>query len=278
MSKILVFAGTTEGRKLLETLSLGIDESELVVYACVATDYGKKLLPDNTAQIKVLSGRLTEDEMSRLMTTHQFDYVIDTTHPYAKAASENIRAACVQSGCKYIRVQREIGVREQELNDYSPEELVANRCAFFEDHAAVVSFLNQTTGNVLLTIGSKEIEKYTQVLNYQQRLFPRVLPMVEVLQSCLNLGFSGKQLLCMQGPFSLEFNIALLKQINARYLVTKDAGEAGGFLEKYEAARLTGVTLLVIGRNLDEEGSSLEEVVKFLESEYKILGLLEKMA
>ena len=278
MSNILVFAGTTEGRKLLESLALGIEERELVVYACVATDYGKKLLPDNTGRIKVLSGRLTEDEMIRLMTTHQFDYVIDTTHPYAKVASENIRAACVQSDCKYIRVRREIGVREQELKASSPEELAANKCVFFEDHAAVVSFLNQTSGNVLLTIGSKELEKYTKVLSYQQRLFPRVLPMAEVLQSCLNLGFSGKQLLCMQGPFSLELNIALIKHINAQYLVTKDSGEAGGFLEKYEAAQLTGATLLVIGRTLDEEGSSLEEVVKFLERECGIQGLLEKMA
>jgi precorrin-6x reductase len=240
------------------------------VYVCVATDYGKILLPDNTDRIKVLSGRLTENEMVHLMTTHQFDYVIDTTHPYAKVASENIRAASVESGCKYIRLVRELGVKEQEINASSPE----NKCIFFEDHEAVVSFLNQTTGNVLLTIGSKELDTYTKVLNYKQRLFPRVLPMLEVLSNCLNLGFSGKQLLCMQGPFSLEFNIALLNQINAQYLVTKDSGEAGGFREKYKAAQLTGTTLIVIGRNLDEEGISLEEVLNLLETEY---GIQRKM-
>jgi len=266
MSEILVFAGTTEGRKLLEALSLGINDSELVVYACVATDYGKNLLPQNTAQIKVLSGRLTEADMVQLMTAHQFECVIDTTHPYARAASENIQAACVQSGCKYIRLLREVGVRAQAVNDFSPEKLAEDKCIFFEDHEAVASYLNQTTGNVLLTIGSKQLEKYTKVLNYRQRLFPRVLPMTEVLKSCFDLGFSGKQILCMQGPFSLEFNIALIHQINAHYLVTKDSGEAGGFLEKYEAAQRTGATLLVIGRSWDEEGISLEQVLKYLES------------
>jgi len=270
MSKILVFAGTTEGRKLLEALALGIDESELIVYVCVATDYGKKLLPDNTSRIKVLSGRLTEDEMVNLMRAHQFDYVIDTTHPYANVASENIRAACVESSCKYIRLVRELGVIEQEINALSTGQLDENKCIIFDDHEAVVSFLNQTTGNVVLTIGSKELEKYTKVLNYKQRLFPRVLPMSEVLKSCLNLGFSGKQILCMQGPFSLEFNIAWLNQINAQYLVTKNSGEAGGFLEKYKAAQLTGTTLIVIGRNLEEEGVSLEEVLTLLEREYGI--------
>ncbi|MEN6459876.1 MAG: precorrin-6A reductase [Syntrophomonas sp.] len=270
MSEILIFAGTTEGRKLLEALSGGIYDRKLVVYACVATDYGKDLLPPDNAQIRVLSGTLTEEEMAELMTAHQFDRVIDATHPYARAASENIQAACAQAGCRYIRLRRESGVEEQEINDSSSAKSAKNKSCFFEDHEAVVSYLNQTTGNVLLTIGSRQLDKYTRVTNYQQRLFARVLPMTEVLQSCFNLGFSGKQLLCMQGPFSLEFNMALIRQINARYLVTKDSGEAGGFGEKYEAARLTGVTLLVIGRRFDEAGISLEEVLDLLNNAYGI--------
>ena len=275
MSKVLVFAGTTEGRKMLESLAGGIDDSDLVVYVCVATDYGKNLLPDNIGQIKVLAGRLSEGEMINLMTIHQFDYVIDATHPYARVVSENIRAACLESGCQYIRMLREPAVREPDINTASPEKLGVNNCIFFQNDEEVVSFLNNTTGNVLLTVGSKALEKYTKVLNYQKRLFPRVLPMIETLTSCLDLGFSAKQLLCMQGPFSLEFNIATINQINAQYLVTKDSGETGGFPEKYQAARLTGTTLIVIGRNLEEEGISLEEVLILLAREY---GIQRKMA
>ncbi|MGI5922209.1 MAG: precorrin-6A/cobalt-precorrin-6A reductase, partial [Syntrophomonadaceae bacterium] len=87
MSEILVFAGTIEGRKLLEALSCRIYNRNLLVYACVATDYGKKLLPSNSKQLKVLSGRLTREEMAQLMAKHQFDWVIDATHPYATTAS-----------------------------------------------------------------------------------------------------------------------------------------------------------------------------------------------
>lgn len=270
MSEILIFAGTTEGRKLLEALAWGIDESDLVVFACVATDYGRNLLPDNTGRIKVLAGRLNEDEMVNLMTMHQFDYVIDTTHPYARLASENIRAACAESGCTYIRILREAAVQERDINASLPEKSGETKCLFFEDDEAVVSFLNNTAGNILLTIGSKGLGKYTKIINYKNRLFPRILPMPEALQSCLVLGFSAKQVICMQGPFSLEFNIATINQINARYLVTKDSGEAGGFMEKYQAAGLTGITLIVIGRNSEEEGISLEAVMKLLAREYGI--------
>ena len=73
------------------------------------------------------------------------------------------------------------------------------------------------------------------------------------------LGFEGKHLICMQGPFSKELNIAMLRQLDCRYLVTKESGNTGGFLEKYEAARQTGATLVLIGRPLREEGMTLAQ-------------------
>ncbi|HVI40208.1 MAG TPA: precorrin-6A reductase [Anaerovoracaceae bacterium] len=254
MPKLLVFAGTTEGRELLESLSHSIAGSELTVYACVATDYGKELLPDGLENIQIRSGRLTEDEMTLLMKEQQLDYVIDTTHPYARLASENIKAACKRAGCNYIRVLRASGITDQ-MN-----------CLFFNSHEEVAAYLDQTTGNVLLTIGSKELSKYTRIQDYQRRIFPRVLPMLEVVESCYVLGFSGKQLICMQGPFSSELNVALINQINAQYIVTKDSGETGGFLEKYQAAGETGATLLVIGREKEEEGISPESLLELLEN------------
>lgn len=259
MPNLLVFAGTTEGRTLLEALSGSIDGSGLTVYACVATDYGKDLLPEGLEHIQVKSGRLTEDEMSALMEEKRFDYVIDTTHPYARLASENIKAACKRTGCEYIRVLRSSGIKKQ------------MDCMFFSNHEEVVDYLNQTEGNVLLTIGSKELSKYTRVREFQNRIFPRVLPMLEVVESCFVLGFSGKQLICMQGPFTAELNVALIKQINARYIVTKDSGETGGFLEKYQAAQQTGAVMMVIGREKEEQGISLEAILELLEKTYRIV-------
>jgi len=258
MPNLLVFAGTTEGRELLEALSRNIAGSGLTVYACVATDYGKELLREGLPHIQVRSGRLTEDEMSQLMQEKQFAYVIDTTHQYARLASENIKAACERAGCEYIRVLRPSGVNQQ------------MECQFFSNHEEVVDYLNQVTGTVLLTIGSKELSKYTRVKDYQKRLFPRVLPMPEVVESCYVLGFTGKQLICMQGPFTLELNIALIDQIKAEYIVTKDSGETGGFFEKYHAAMETGAALLVIGREIEEEGISPEVLFKLLEDRFRI--------
>lgn len=260
MTKLLIFAGTTEGRKLLEALSRQLSrktcENDLLVFACVATEYGKELLQDGLDGIHIRAGRLTQPEMTALMTEHHFDFVIDTTHPYARVVSESIRTACSESGCNYLRVLRAEG-RNRDMEHET--------CLFFQNHETAAEYLNEHPGNVLMTIGSKELHQYTKIQDYQHRLFPRVLPMAGVLESCGALGFAGKQLILMQGPFTSDMNAAMIRQIHAKYLVTKDSGEAGGFFEKYEAAAETGALLLIIGRAEKEEGLSLEELMGFLE-------------
>jgi precorrin-6y C5,15-methyltransferase (decarboxylating) CbiE subunit len=68
----------------------------------------------------------------------------------------------------------------------------------------------------------------------------------------------------MQGPFSLELNQAMIRQLDIRFLVTKEAGHAGGFLEKLQAASLCNITTVVIGRPVDVEGVGLEAAKEIL--------------
>ena len=62
MTKICVFAGTTEGRKLVEFLS----SQPVAVTACVATEYGETLLTPSE-NLTVSAHRLTEKEMERML-------------------------------------------------------------------------------------------------------------------------------------------------------------------------------------------------------------------
>lgn len=96
--------------------------------------------------------------------------------------------------------------------------------------------MNTVTGNVLLTTGSKELAAYGVVTD-QSRLYARVLSTEESVAQSRALGFEGRRLIAMQGPFSEELNLAMLRQIRARWLVTKASGAAGGFQEKLAAAR-----------------------------------------
>ena len=72
------------------------------------------------------------------------------------------------------------------------------------------------------------------------------------------LGFSGKNLICMQGPFTEDLNVAMLRQAQASWMVTKESGKAGGFLEKLRAAKKAGAKLVVIKR----PGERSEEIAE----------------
>ena len=101
MYKLCVFAGTTEGRELVEFLS----GQPVSVTACVATEYGETLLP-SAENLTVSARRLTEEEMESLFALERFDLVVDATHPYASAVTENIAAACAATGTEYLRLLR----------------------------------------------------------------------------------------------------------------------------------------------------------------------------
>ena len=252
MYKICIFAGTTEGREIVDFLTSG---SDALITACVATEYGEELL-EHRDNLLIHSGRMTEEEMEGMLE-EDFDLVIDATHPYAKEVTENIRLACERNGKEYFRVLREsISGGEGAL--------------YFSDAEEAASFLDRRDGNILITTGSKEILKYKDIRGFSDRVWARVLPMESSLIACREAGLSPAHIIAMQGPFSEEMNRAMIRAVGARYLLTKDGGDAGGFREKIEAANKEGVTLLVIGRPFEEEGRTVREMKKYLEERFSL--------
>lgn len=246
MGKICVFAGTTEGRRIVEFLST----QPVSVTACVATEYGETLLAP-APNVTISAGRLTEDQMVSLFEVEKFDLVVDATHPYASLVTENIAAACGLTGTEYLRLLR--------FGSSVPEDAV-----FVSDISEAVSYLSATEGNILLTTGSKELRRYTAIRNFEEQVYARVLPMEDSLRLCQENGLKCSHILAMQGPFSVEMNVAMLKSVGAKYLVTKDSGSAGGFDEKIAAARAAGVKLVVIGRPPQRDGLDLADTIQLL--------------
>lgn len=252
MARILLFGGTVEGRILAEYLN----EHQIETYVCVATDYGEQLLPKGK-YMKSSAKRLNKEEIERLIHENSFEILIDATHPYAVMVSENIQSACEKTRLPYIRILRE-------------EEQGKSKGIYVESIREAVKYLNSTSGNILITTGSKELKEYTKLAQYKERCYARVLATTFVVEECSNLGFVGKHLICMQGPFDKDMNIAMLKHINAAYLVTKESGSTGGFEDKIEAAIETDVVPIVIGRPEQTKGYFLQEAKHYLQKRYNI--------
>ena len=252
MYRICIFAGTTEGRKLIDALA-GRGMSMTV---CVATEYGEALIP-HAEDVHVRAGRMDAREMVDFFRRERFDRVIDATHPYADRVTENVFSACAETNTPCQRLLRD-STSEAQDGVYVP------------DVAACVEYLLGTQGDVLLTTGSKELPTFCTQDALRGRIYARVLPMMESLRICAECGIRPDHILAMQGPFDEEMNLAMLRATRARWLVTKDTGDAGGYAAKLRAAERAGARIVIIGRPAQREGMTLEAVIADLESHFPL--------
>lgn len=246
MKRPLIFSGTTEGRMLSEKLTA----SGISHIVCVATEYGELVMePSDHADVRM--GRMTALEMYDLIK-FEADKVFDATHPYAHDVSHNILTACRAADHEYVRILRKTD------SELFPEDADIH---LFDSAASCAAALKATEGNILLTTGSKELGVYSNDEDIRNRLYARVLPSHESIRLCEEAGLKGKQIIAMQGPFSMETDLALIRQFDIKVLVTKSSGTAGGAPDKVRAASGAGIPVYMIGRPPEEGGLSVDDTL-----------------
>lgn len=244
MSRIMIFGGTTEARQLCEKL---IDK-DMVLDVYVATEKGAELLP-KADNLKIHTGRLDDKDIRAEYKRLEPDMVVDATHPYAEEISENIKSAVDKN--KYVRLLRDESDRVDAL--------------YAEDIGKAIDIVNRSRGNVLMTTGSKELESYTKVSDYKKRLYVRMLPENANLRKALAHGIRLDHIIDGEGPFTEEENIDVIKEYSIKYLVTKESGSPGGFMEKYTACKKTNTIMVVVERP-KENGCSTEQVLELIDN------------
>lgn len=276
--KFLVFAGTTEGKAVIRMLA----EKNLSAEAFVATEYGQEVLEQEflehlslSDKLTIHSSRLNLEQMEALFKAQDEGcIVVDATHPYAKDVTMNLKTASKEAGIEYIRVLRKSGISKK----LKAEALNAGiELIEFKSPKEVAVWANHSENKfkkLLLTTGSKDLDIYTNIEAYNQRVYIRILPDLPSLQKAIDLGYKKSNIVCMQGPFSTKLNEELIKSLNVDILITKDTGKAGGFEEKLQSAVNQRINVGIIRRPEDENGElidnsglELEEFKAFLEKE-----------
>lgn len=254
MSDVVLFGGTSEGRRLSELLA----ELGMAARVCVATEYGRALLDADPSladagQVCVDSGRLDVAGMIDLLNREQPRLVIDATHPFALVVHENIRQACERLNLCRLRV-----LRPREETPPEPD------VRYFERLDEMIDWLNGNDEIVFASLGAKEAARLTAVREFERRVFLRLLPDPENLRRCLDLGWPPAHLICMQGPFSDALNQALFQSCQARILVSRESGAAGGMAQKLAAARACDMQIALLVRPPETDGVSLASAEELL--------------
>ncbi|MCQ2613352.1 MAG: precorrin-6y C5,15-methyltransferase (decarboxylating) subunit CbiE [Treponemataceae bacterium] len=255
MKKVLVFGGTTEGRKIAETLS----DNNIFVHVSVATDYGRQVMEEKE-NLKILEGRLDAASMQLLHEKNGYDAVIDATHPFATAVSENIKQSFAGT-VPLIRFERNVqngeteesgkflaAAQTEESSDKTAEESdeKPGQILYADSAEQCRELLLQTQGRILLTTGSKDLNVFCKDDFLKERIVARVLPGLESISLCRENKLEGRQIIAMQGPFSKKMNIAQIEDYGISVLVTKESGKTGGTDTKIQAAVEKGIKCIVI--------------------------------
>ena len=141
---VLVIAGTTESRQVIEKL-LRENPKERIL-ASVATELGKEMLLEYGIDIHV--GRLDYDGFLTLFEENPCRKIIDASHPFARIVSETVKKAAQTAGILYERYER------RNLQ-YSYEGIV-----HVKDVQEAISLLNELEGNIFLTTGVNTAAAY----------------------------------------------------------------------------------------------------------------------
>jgi len=249
---IAVFAGTQEGRELIEAFR----ELEVPIFASTATEYGRDLI-EPYPKLHLHAGAMNHMEMESWLREVHAQIVVDATHPYAVDVSRNIKLACSALKVSLVRFERPALKLEG-----------MEKCP---DYQTCMKKLEKSKGRIFLTTGSNHLQDFVDHLD-PNRLVVRVLPKSEVLKKCEGLGLKANQIIAMQGPFSKEMNRLILQKYKISHLVTKDTGRVGGFKEKIEAAFEEGIDVYCIEREeirMENVRNSQLSLINWIKEEMK---------
>lgn len=254
---ILVMAGTRDAAKIIAKIK---SYTNFNVVATTTTEYGAAIAKKCGAD-EVLSGGMDGKDLVNLIRRKKIGILVDATHPFAVAATKNAIQASQITGINYMRFERpEEDIIENDL---------IHKVFTFKEAALKVSELTKRKDKILHLAGVSTLHYLTAKI-HPHHIVARILPSVDSLQKCLDLGLKQENLIAMQGVFSTNFNRALMKEYDISAIITKESGATGGTSSKIEAAMDLGIEIVLVNRPKISELqdmdvlTDLKEIISFI--------------
>jgi precorrin-3B C17-methyltransferase len=228
-----VFSGTSDGNALAAVMAAQLD-CKVVVSA--ATEHGGALALKDSAHISVWAGRQGVEARRQALAGSRARVLVDATHPYASAMSEQLIGLSRELGIPYLRYERASQFVAGDGELCASPQLAAERAIACGER-------------IFLSTGSKDLATFLQAPGAAgKQWFVRLTAEPEFIERALALGVPRERICAMQGPFSSAFNSALWRDWGIDCVVTKDSGSPGGYRAKADTARMLGIALIVVAR------------------------------
>ena len=215
---ILVFGGTTEGRRAIKTL----EEAGSIYYYSTKTGEQDVVLHHGQRT----DGVMDVEKMIEFCNEHSIRLMVDAAHPFASTLHETIAATSRELDLPVIRFERIYPPRDPSI-------------IWIDDYAELVSHLSPHT-SLLATTGVQSIGKLKYLEKEGIKVYYRILNRESSIAMAERQGATSDQLCYYEDDKSID--------VEADYILLKESGVSGGFCEKVTAAKMKGMRIIALRR------------------------------
>lgn len=224
---ILLLGGTSD---MVPIANLLISEGLDVCVSTLTDDLDTSKL-NKLAKSRV--GELSFELLRDFVLENKVKTIIDATHPYASIIRQLAFDVTAQCKINHLRFERE-------ATSYHGYDVL-----FCHSHSEAAKLARDNGKNHLLTIGSRFLNEYKE--NFDScNVYARILNSERSIDEAKLTGISHSNIIAERGPFSFDDNVKTLKQYQTDVLVTKDGGKNANVIEKLEACKSLGVSVIIV--------------------------------
>ena len=212
---ILVFGGTTEGRKAVEVL----EEAGSSFFYSTKTGEQDLTFQHGTR----IDGAMDAEAMKAFVREHGIRLIVDAAHPFASTLHQTIAAVSKECQVPFIRYERIYPPRDPDI-------------IWIDDYSQIPDDIH----SLLATTGVQSISRLKYLEARGVRVYYRILPRESSIALAKEQGAKPEQLCYYEDSSVID--------IDAEAILLKESGETGGFSEKVAAARAKGMRIIALKR------------------------------
>lgn len=226
---ILVFGGTTEGKKVADIL----EKAACPYYYSTKTSIDF----EPGAYGRYRHGALTADALQAFCKTHAVKAIVHASHPFATILHETIHEGAQALSLPVFRFERSYPDRQ--------EHPLIRYCT---SYAAALLWLEAHPAKRLLALtGVQTIAPLADYWKRHDTIF-RILPRESSLALAAQAGFPTEKLIREMPGDDLQHELAIIRHYGIDCILTKESGESGFLATKIGAALQSNIPILVIER------------------------------